>query len=301
MSAIGLGCNNFGRAGTVTEHQEGTTAVIRAAVDAGITLLDTADIYGGADSNSERLMGVALQGVRDEVVLATKFGHSGVDLPGTEQWGPKGARRYIRNAIDASLTRLQTDRIDLFQLHTPDPETPIADTVDALDELVDEGKILAYGHSNLDAEQIDAAAAVASEHGFSTAQNEYSLLERSVERDVLPAVARAGLGFLPFFPLANGLLTGKYTVTSRPAGRLTDLKPQLLEGVDWTQLEEFQAIADRHGLTMLEATFAWLLAQPTVTSVIAGATSPRQVAQNAAAGEATLPATAVQEIAELFA
>lgn len=300
VSEVGLGCNNLGRPGTATEDQSGTDRLIHAAIDHGVTLLDTADIYGVPPTESERLLGNALRGKRDEVVVATKFGHSQAPVPGTEGWGPKGARRYVRNAVDASLTRLQTDWIDLYQLHTPDPETPIETTIDALDELVDEGKIRAYGHSNLDGAQIREAHAAPAKHGFSTAQNEYSLLRRDVEDDVLPAVAEAGLGFLPFFPLANGLLTGKYTATDRPSGRLTDIKPQLLDDVDWTQLEEYDRIARGEGLTMLEATFAWLLAQPTVTSVIAGATTPEQIARNVAAGEARLSAHAVAHIAELF-
>lgn len=301
VSPVGLGCNNFGRRGTATEDQRGTDRVLHAAIDHGITLLDTADIYGNPPTESERLMGNALRGKRDEVVLATKFGHADLPVPGTEEWGPKAERRYIRNSVDASLTRLQTDWIDLYQLHTPSAETPIETTIDALDELVDEGKIRAYGHSNLSATQIQEAAAAPSKHGFSTAQNEYSLLRRDVESDVLPAVLEAGLGFLPFFPLANGLLSGKYSRAEHPeSGRLTRLKPELLHGVDWTQLEEFERIGRDEGLTMLEATFAWMLAQPVVTSVIAGATTPEQVAQNAAAGEARLSQHAVGAIADLF-
>ncbi|QCR19677.1 aldo/keto reductase [Agrococcus sp. SGAir0287] len=301
VSQVGLGLNNLGRPGTATEEQAGTDRLIHAAIDHGITLLDTADMYGVPPTTSERLLGNALKGRRDQVVLATKWGHQDFPIPGSEDWGPKGGRRYVRNAVDASLTRLQTDWIDLYQLHTPDPSTPIATTIDALDELVEAGKIRAYGHSNLSGEQIREAAAVPSPNGFATAQDEYSLLARGVEADVLPAAREAGLGFLPYFPLYNGLLSGKYTRSEHPHdGRLTRIKPQLLEGVDWTQLEEYDRIARDAGLTMLEATFAWLLAQDPVVSVIAGATKPEQIAQNVAAGEARMSADVVAAISDLF-
>lgn len=306
VSPIGLGCNNFGRKGTRTEDQAGTDAVIHAAIDHGVTLFDTADIYGNPATASETLMGAALakagSAARDKVVLATKWGHQGFAIEGTEAWGAKGARQYIRNAVEASLRRLQTDRIDLYQQHTPDPSTPIEETVRALDELVAEGKIRAYGHSNFTADQIGAAAEVETPNGFVTAQDEYSLVERGVEREVLPAVLETGIGFLPYFPLANGLLSGKYSAGQGPAdGRLTALKPQLLEQVDWTRLAEYERIARDAGVTMLEATFRWLLAQPAVTSVIAGATRPEQVAQNAAAGRGELDSATVEEISALFA
>ncbi len=305
VSAIGLGCNNFGRRGTRTEDQAGTDAVVHAAIDHGVTLFDTADIYGNPATTSETLIGVALakagSAARDRVVLATKWGHQDFAIEGTESWGPKGARGYIRNAVEASLRRLQTDRIDLYQLHTPDPITPIEETVRALDELVAEGKIRAYGHSNLSAEQIRAAAAVDSPNGFASAQDEYSLVAREVEREVLPAVLEAGIGFLPYFPLANGLLSGKYSGGTGPAdARLTALKPQLLERVDWQRIDEYARIAREIDRSMLETTFQWLLAQPAVTSVIAGATRPEQVAQNAAAGEGELDAATVERISELF-
>lgn len=305
VSAIGLGCNNFGRKGTRTEDQSGTDAVIHAAIDHGITLFDTADIYGNPATTSETLMGVALakagSAARDKVVLATKWGHQGFAIDGTESWGPKGARQYIRNAVEASLRRLQTDRIDLYQLHTPDPVTPIEETVRALDELVAEGKIRAYGHSNFSADQIGAAAEVESPNGFVSAQDEYSLVARDVEREVLPAVLETGIGFLPYFPLANGLLSGKYSRGTGPAdARLTALKPQLLEQADWSRIDEYARIAREADRSMLETTFQWLLAQPAVTSVIAGATRPEQVAQNAAAGEGELDAATVERISELF-
>ncbi|MCH1883685.1 aldo/keto reductase [Agrococcus sp. ARC_14] len=306
VSPIGLGCNNFGRRGTRTEDQSGTDAVIHAAIDHGITLFDTADMYGQPPTTSETLMGVALakagSTARDKVVLATKWGHQGVEIEGAEDWGPKGARGYIRNAVEASLRRLQTDRIELYQLHTPDPETPIEETVRALDELMAEGKIRAYGHSNFTPDQIGAAAEVESPNGFVSAQDEYSLVARDVEKEVLPAVLETGIGFLPYFPLGNGLLSGKYSGGTGPAdARLTALKPQLLEGVDWARIEQYERIARDAGRSMLETTFQWLLAQPAVSSVIAGATRPEQVVQNAAAGQGALDAATVQEISDLFA
>lgn len=300
VSTIGLGCNNFGRPGTLTQTQEGTTAVIDAAIEVGVTLLDTADMYGGAPGVSETLMGAALKGRRDRVVLATKFGHSGFDM-GIAPGVPKGSRAYIREAVDGSLRRLQTDRIDLYQLHTPDPETPIAETIAALDELVAEGKILHYGNSNFSGEQIDEAAAAGGR--FVSAQNEYSLLARGAEADVLPAVRAHGLGFLPFFPLQNGLLTGKFTRTERPADtRIMRQRPYLVDDAPWDVLEAYAAFCAAHGITMLEATFGWLLAQPGLTSVIAGTTKPEQLAQNAAAATAWKPTAAEeQEISALFA
>ena len=299
VSTVGLGCNNFGRQGTLTEHQEGTTAVLDAAIELGVTLLDTADMYGGAGT-SETLMGVALQGKRDAVVLATKFGHQDYDmgiLPGV----PKGSRAYIREAVAGSLTRLRTDRIDLYLMHTPDPLTPIAETIAALDELVEEGKILFYGHSNFSAAQIAEAAAAGGR--FVSAQNEYSLLARGVEAEVLPAVRAHGLGFLPYFPLQNGLLTGKFTRTQRPADtRIMRQRPYLVEDAPWDVLETYAAWCEAHGITMLEATFGWMLAQPGLTSVIAGTTKPEQLALNAAASTAWTPtAEEAGEISRLFA
>ncbi len=299
VSTVGLGCNNFGRAGTLTETQEGTNAVIDAAVDLGVTLLDTADMYGGAPGQSETFMGNALKGRRDSVVLATKFGHSGFDmgiLPGT----PKGSRAYIREAIEGSLRRLQTEYVDLYQLHTPDEVTPIAETIAALDELVAEGKILHYGHSNFSGAQI--AEATAAGGRFVSAQNQYSLLVREAEQDVLPAVREHGLGFLPFFPLQNGLLTGKFTRTERPVDtRIMRQRPHLVEDAPWDVLEAYAAYCAAHGITMLEATFGWLLAQPGLTSVIAGTTKPEQLRQNAEAATAWQPsAEQADEISAIF-
>jgi aryl-alcohol dehydrogenase-like predicted oxidoreductase len=304
VSTIGLGCNNFGRAQTVTRTQEGTDAVINAAIDAGITFFDTADIYGAERGLSETLMGNSLAGRRDDVVLATKFGMDMAGVTGAD-WGARGSRRYIRRSVEASLRRLQTEWIDLYQLHEPDPLTPIEETLSTLDDIIREGKVRYIGHSNLAGWQIAEAEFTAQLHGhpkFISAQNEYSLLVRDAEVEVLPAVRAYGLGFLPFFPLYNGLLTGKFTRDNRPSNaRITAQKPHLLEDAPWDGLEAYASFCADRGITMVEATFAWLLAQQNLSSVIAGATTPEQVAQNAAASTAWRPTDdEVRQIAEFF-
>lgn len=305
VSAIGLGGNNFGRAGTLTETQEGTDAVVHAALDAGVTLIDTADVYGREYGLSETLLGTALRGRRDEVVLATKFGHAGIDSP-LGGWGARGSRRYIRMAVEGSLRRLQTDWIDLYQLHTPDPYTPIDETLSALGDLVREGKVRYLGHSNLPGWQIAEAELIARELGtprFVSAQDEYNLLRRQVEAEVLPAVRHFGLGFLPYFPLQNGLLTGKFTRDHRPADtRISRQRPHVADEAPWDVLEQFAAFAEARGVSMLDATMGWLLAQPSLTSVIAGATRPEQIRENAAAGSAWRPSVEeVEAVSKLFA
>lgn len=294
VSATGLGCNNFGRKGTVTETAQGTRAVIDSALANGVFFFDTADIYGAEPGRSEELMGEVLEGRRDRVVLATKFGHDrdmGYDFP-----GGRGSRRYVRLAVEHSLRRLRTDWIDLYQLHLPDVLTPIAETIDALDELVVEGKIRYYGHSNLAGWQIAEAehtARTRSTGRFISAQNHYSLLARAAEREVLPAVNRYGLGFLPYFPLHNGLLTGKFTREGGPEGsRIMQARRHIWADAPWSALEQYRAFCDERGITMLQATFGWLLAQPGVSSVIAGATTPAQVEANAAAADAWAPTAA---------
>jgi 1-deoxyxylulose-5-phosphate synthase len=303
VSTVGLGCNNFTRPGTPTTTLEGTRAVLDAAIDQGITFFDTAELYGDPKGGSEDLMGQALQGRRDKVVIATKFGHHAGGPDGSDGWGSKGSRAYIMKAVEGSLTRLRTDRIDLYQLHTPDPETSIGETLQALGDLIHDGKVRFIGHSNLSAEQIREAETVARELGlprFVSAQNEYSLLARGVEADVLPAVRELGIGFLPYFPLYNGLLTGKYTRNGGD-GRLTRQKPEVLESVDWDLMDRYAALCADAGVTMLQATFAWLLAQPGVSSVIAGATRPEQVEANAQAGMTVLGDDVVAAISALFA
>ncbi|PWB96242.1 aldo/keto reductase [Salinibacterium hongtaonis] len=304
VSTIGLGCNNFGRPGTFTEGPEGTAQVLGAALDAGINLLDTADIYGYSFGRSEEFMGEALKGRRDEVVLATKFGHADYDSPITS-WGAKASRRYVRQAVEGSLRRLQTDWIDLYQLHTPDPFTPIEETLDVLDDLITEGKVRYIGHSNLAGWQIaeaEFAAQIGGHPHFVSAQNEYSLLARGVENEVLPAVNAFGLGFLPYFPLYNGLFTGKFSRAGGPSdSRIMRQRPHLLENAPWDAMEEYAALVDSWGVTMLEATFGWLLAQPGLASVIAGATTPDQICQNAAAAMAFTPTDdQAEQISQIF-
>jgi aryl-alcohol dehydrogenase-like predicted oxidoreductase len=292
VSSVGIGCNNFGREGTVTESLDGTRAVVDAAIDAGVTLFDTADIYGREYGLSEQLLGQAIAGRRDEIVLATKFGHVDYESP-IPNWGAKGSRRYIRLAVEGSLRRLGTDWIDLYQLHTPDPFTPIEETIAALDELVREGKIRYAGHSNFAGWQLteaDWAARTAGHPAFISAQNEYSLLVRGAERELFPAVRAAGVGFLPYFPLYNGLFTGKFSRDGGPAdSRIMRQRKHLLDTAPWDAIEAYQAFCDERGVSMLEATFGWLLAQDGLTSVIAGATTPVQIRANAAAGSAWSP------------
>ena len=305
VSTIGLGCNNFGRSGTASESQEGTTAVIDAAFEAGVTLFDTADIYGAERGLSETLMGHSLRGKREQIVLASKFG---MDMDGRNgpDWGARGSRRYIRLAVEASLRRLQTDWIDLYQLHVPDPSTPIEETLSTLDDLITEGKIRYIGHSNLAGWQIAEAEFTARLNGhpkFISSQNEYSLLVRDAEDEVLPAVNAYGLGFLPFFPLYNGLFTGKFSRTGGPAdSRIMMIRRHLADDAPWDLIEQYRDWCDARGVTMLEATLAWLLAQPGLTSVIAGATKPEQVIQNATAASSWRPSTEeITYISDLFA
>lgn len=305
VSSVGLGCNNFGRTGTFTESQEGTDAVIAAAVDAGVTFFDTADTYGAERGLSETLMGVALRGKRDGIVLATKFG---MDMGGANgpDWGVRTSRRYVRRAVEGSLSRLQTDWIDLYQLHRPDERTPIEETLDVLDDLIREGKVRYIGHSNLAGWQIAEAEFTARAAGhprFISAQNQYSPLARGAEREVLPAVRAYGLGFLPFFPLHNGLLTGKFRRSGGPEdSRIMRQGGRLAEKAPWDVLERYEAFCAERGIGMLEATFGWLLAQPALASVIAGASRPEQIRQNVEAAASWAPtAEEVARIGEIFA
>ena len=303
VSAAGLGCNNFGRAGTATETLEGTRAVLDAAIDAGITFFDTADMYGKEPGLSETLMGQALGSRRDQVVLATKFGHSGAAMPGLPTEA-KGSRSYIRRAVEGSLRRLRTDWIDLYQLHTPDPGTPIEETLDALGDLVREGKVRYIGHSNFSAWQIAEADLIARERHdvpFVSAQNHYSLLARAAEREVLPAAEHFGLGFLPYFPLHNGLLTGKFRRDEAPAdSRIMRQRRHVYDDAPWDALDAYRTFCDERGITMLQATYAWLLSRPALSSVIAGATSADQVRANAAAAAWTPSADDLEAIDALF-
>lgn len=290
VSIVGLGCNNFGS----RLDAAATARVVDAAIDAGINLLDTADIYGG--TLSEEYLGQTLQGRREKVVLATKFGMKVDDQR-------QGARpEYVRSALDDSLRRLRTDRIDLYQLHQPDPTVPIADTLGALDEAVRAGKVREIGCSNFTAAQLrEAEAAVpAGAARFVSVQNEYSLLKREPEAEVLAECERLGQAFLPYFPLASGLLTGKYR-RGRAMPEGTRIHPggtyeKLLSAKNLDLVETLVAFAEAHRHTLLELAMSWLLSRPQVASVIAGATSPEQVATNAKAATWRLSPADLAEI-----
>lgn len=284
VSVVGLGCNNFG--GMVSGLDEADAqAVVHAALDEGITLFDTADSYG-ADGGSERVLGAALKGRRDEVVLATKFASP---LGGSTRKGYDGSRRHVMRAVEDSLRRLGTDHIDLYQYHFPDPDTPLEETLRALEDLVSAGKVRYVGCSNLPAWQLVDAHWTARHHrvgGFVSTQAEYNLLSRDVEQTLFPALRATGMTFLPYFPLASGLLTGKYRKGNMPEhGRLLDLAyfKGGLTDERLARIETLAALAESRGRTLLELAFAWLLAEPLVSSVMAGATRPEQVRANAKA------------------
>jgi aryl-alcohol dehydrogenase-like predicted oxidoreductase len=287
VSVVGIGCNNFGRriaADTVRE-------VVDAAIDCGITLFDTADAYGNPHGASEELLGAALRanGHRDDVVVATKFGAEMEGGNGPD-WDARGGRRYLCRAVEASLRRLDTDHIDLYQLHVPDPDTPIEETLAALDDLVREGKVRYIGSSNFAGWQVaDAAWAARSAHltPFVSAQNEYSWLQREAETELIPACQQHGIGLLPYFPLANGLLTGKYRRDEAPpaGSRLSaEMFARRLAAARWEAIEKIEAYARELSVPMLHVAIGGLAAKACVVSVIAGATSAEQVRANAAAG-----------------
>ena len=271
VSRVGLGCNNLG--GRI--DLPAARAVVEAALDAGVTFFDTAEVYGGG--NSERFLGEILEGRREEVVLATKFG-----------WGRDaghGAAEYIRDAIDGSLERLRTGYADLYYLHKPDPATPIAETLGALDELVRDGRVRAVGCSNFSARQLAEADAMARENGtvrFSALQNHYNLLERGDDADVLPLCRELGVSYIPYFPLASGLLTGKYR-RREPAPEGTRLAGRHIEDDRFDRVETLAAFAEERGHTLLDLAISALASTPGIGSVIAGATKPEQVRANAAA------------------
>ncbi|WP_345494866.1 aldo/keto reductase [Nocardia callitridis] len=285
VSVVGLGTNNFG----MKLDFEHSKAVVHAALDHGITLFDTADSYG----DSEHRLGEILQGHRDDVVIATKFGND-VRRLGQDNgldWEARGSRRYIRRAVENSLRRLRTDWIDLLQLHRPDPATPIEETLSALDDLVREGKVRYLGHSNFSGWQTaDAEWVARTRHleRFISAQNKYSLLERGIEADLVPALEHYGIGLLPFFPLASGLLTGKYRRgAAAPEGSRIQAwnRESVLTDATFDVLEQLEAFAEERSVTLLDVAIGGLAAQPAVSSVIAGATTPEQVAANVRAGQ----------------
>jgi len=297
VTVVGLGCNNFGSRLNAQE----TARVVDAAIEAGINFFDTADIYGG--TRSEEFIGRTLGGRRDQVLIATKFGMK-VD---EQRQGAKPA--YVQQACADSLRRLRTDRIDLYQLHRPDPDVPIADTLGALDELVQAGKVREIGASNFNAEMIDESEAVSASHHwarFASVQNEYSLLRRLPERGVLDACVRNDVGFLPYFPLASGMLTGKYRRNEPPppGTRLANMpqerRDQAFTDKNFNRVEALETWSSDHGHSLLELAVSWLLARPAVASVIAGATKPAQVQANAAAAGWTLSDADVAEIDDLL-
>lgn len=281
VSLVGLGCNNFGW----YIDLEAARAVVHKALDAGITLFDTADIYGG-NGASETMLGQILGGRRKDIVLATKFG-----MPMDEAGAKKGAsRKYIMTEVEDSLARLKTDWIDLYQIHRPDPLTPMEETLRALDDLVKQGKVRHIGCSNHAAWKVVEAEWIARSEGlaaFISCQDEYSLLVRDPEAELIPAMQAYGLGLLPFFPLASGMLTGKYQRNKAPEGaRLSKTKrlaDRYMTDENWQKVERLEEFCTRRGHTLLELAFSWLVANPVVSSVIAGATRPEQVAQNAKA------------------
>ncbi|MGH6768085.1 MAG: aldo/keto reductase [Xanthobacteraceae bacterium] len=299
VSAVGLGCNNFGR----NVDRETARAVIHKALDLGVTFLDTGDVYGRR-GGSETIIGEVLGPRRRDVFIATKFGRP-MDAEGKLQGS---SRRYIMQAVEASLKRLKTDWIDLYQSHKPDPSTPIEETLRALDDLKRAGKIRFAGCSHMPATEVRDAARAAGTHalpGFCCAEDEYSLLFRGIERDLLPAMAASGMSLLPYYPLASGLLTGKYkrgeplpegsrfkVVTER------DYTGHFFTDANWNKLDALNAFAQQRGLTLLDLAMSWVAAKPAVASVIAGATKPEQVEANVKAAEANL---SVADIAELDA
>ena len=285
VSTVGIGCNAFSR----RVDLDGVRGILDAAQDVGVTLLDNADIYGDPPGGSEELLGEALKGRRDEFVLATKFG---MDMRGAngEDHGVRGSRRYVRRAVEASLRRLQTDHIDLYQLHEPDDVTPIEETLSALDDLVREGKVGYIGCSNFAGWQVadaDWTARSAGLERFVSVQNRYSLLDRSMEDEVVPACEQFGLGVLPYFPLEYGLLTGKYRRGEEaPAGSRAEVdraRSQWLQNADWNRIEALEKYAASRDVEILDVAISGLAAQPAVASVISGATSGDQVRRNAAA------------------
>jgi aryl-alcohol dehydrogenase-like predicted oxidoreductase len=279
-SVVGLGCNQFG----ARLDLDGTRAVLDAAISEGVTFLDTADRYG--NTKSEEFMGEALRGRRDQVVLATKFG---MDLSDGWNGGPRGSADYIKHAVEGSLRRLQTDVIDLYWYHRPDGVTPIGDTLEALDELVKAGTVRAIGASNFSAAQLTEADDAANDRGltpFIAIQNEYSLLNREAEKEVLPLCEKLNVAFIPYFPLASGLLTGKYKRDQPPPeGARLSRRDEIATDEQWAVLEKLEAFAAERGVPLAAVAVGALLTQPAVASVICGATNPEQVASNAAAGE----------------
>ncbi len=286
VSELGIGASTFGRSGMLATSQKAVDEIVGRALDLGITYFDIADVYGDQPGLSEIMLGKALGARRDDVVIGSKFGASLGGLAG-QDWGVRGSRRYIRQAVDGSLARLKTDWIDLYQIHEPDSVTPIEETLSTLDDLVREGKVRYIGSSNFAAWQVADAEYTARVNGltrFISATNEYNLLWRDAERELLPALGAYGIGFIPYFPLQNGLLTGKYRRDYAPAdAKITNLKAHLLEQAPWDALDRYSQFARERGVTETALALGWLLAQPTVATVITGITGPGQLETNLAA------------------
>jgi 1-deoxyxylulose-5-phosphate synthase len=286
VSELGLGTAAFGSRNRIPGGRRDVDAIVGTALDLGVTLFDTAESYGDDHGVSESMLGLALAGRRDEAIISTKFSRRR-GAPGPPDWGAHGSRRHVRLAVEGSLRRLRTDWIDLYQLHQPDPLTPVEETLEVLDELVREGKVRYTGSSNFAGWQIAEAEFTARAHNyqrFAATTGEYSLLWRMAEEEVLPAVNAFGLGFLAYFPLQNGLLTGKYTRDQAPAtGKVTRFKPHLLDDAPWDALDQLGEFAAKRDLTLIQVAYGWLLVQPGVAALVTGATSTAQVTANATA------------------
>ena len=299
VSAVGLGCNNFGRRCS----EEETRGVVHKALDLGVTMFDTADFYGAG--LSEQFLGHALGERRKDIVIATKFGLA----MGSGPYQSGGSRRYVMQAVEASLKRLGTDYIDLYQHHFPDPATPMDETLSALDDLVRSGKVRYVGSSNLAGWQVANAAWISKSKGleaFVSAQNHYNLLDRRIEREVIPAAEAFGVGILPYFPLASGMLTGKYrrgapVPNDSRAAANPDAARQLLTEANFAVVENLEAFARDRGKSVLDVAISWLLGQGQVASVIAGATKPEQVEANVAAGAWVMPRADLDDVKRITA
>ena len=299
VSELGIGASTFGRSGMIATSQRAVDEIVGRALDLGVTYFDIADVYGDTPGESETLLGNALGSRRDDVVIGSKFGGALRGLAGHD-WGVRGSRRYVRRAVEGSLARLKTDWIDLYQIHMPDAWTPVEETLSVLDDLTREGKIRYVGSSNFAAWQVVEAEFTARTGGwarFISATNEYNLLWREPERELLPALRAYDIGFIPYFPLQNGLLTGKYRRDVAPAdAKITNLKAHLLHHAPWDALERYAEFARQRGVSQTALALGWLLAQPGVATVIAGVTRPEQLDENLVA---TRWRPTTDEVAEL--
>ena len=303
ITTVGLGCNMI-TPGNIDQVKQ-LDALIGACLDTGIAWLDTAALYGGSEQLSEALLGKVLRGKRDEFIVATKFGHSLEPLASTTEYGLRGSRTYIRRAVEGSLRRLRTDWIDLFQMHEYDPQTPLAETIGALEELVCEGKIRAYGHSNFPLAAMQEAAEVAKAAeatGFVSAQDQYSLLRRDIEQDGrADFLKQQGIGLLSYYPLASGVLTGKYRQGSIPPGSRLENRPERLAEVRWSRIEAYRDLCRQLAAPMAAVSLSWLITRAPVAAVIAGATSSQQIQINAYGALLSLDSDVCDEISEIFA